>query len=321
MRPHAQIIAGLPFWGVLLLAPAAPAQELNWDVRMSGEFELGSGFDRQETKNAQGTDDSTDRYGFEERLTLDAGGFVVRPDVLRFKAGGSFGLRQVQMGGSSVESGTSRGRISEYNLLVDSFSDLPVGLTLFGNRSETRQQISFGSDTEVTGESLGGSLRIRQRHFPSVLSYRRVKISSVNPDVDLAGARDEERHIIEFNGENAGVGRNIRLRLRHEDVSDKSLFSFGDYTLEEGSVTASSAWGDYMEHAFHGGAHAYRRRGGFDVDNLSSTADYSWDVTQNLNTSLRYSFDRFDSRGERLKRSDQFAADLRGSFGRHDGSV
>ncbi len=249
-----------------VLSPYRPvgAQEIPWRVNLDARAGLNLEMDRQRSEGS-GADRRFNRTRAAEWIGLDAQGWAFRPGVFRFQVGGDFGLRHMLF-----------------------------ALSLFGNRFEDRAIQDFGADQEITGETIGATLRQQSGLFPFTLSRRRSR--SVGKSLEDARTRREEvRHLWEFSGNHISDFTRARLQFRDEDVDDRSVPALGDYRLREARGSLGKSWGDYLEHSFRTGLSFFRRTGNFDRDSFSSTSDYSWGMTDDLTADLRYEYDRFDS--------------------------
>jgi hypothetical protein len=285
--------------GVGVAAVAVPrpalAQEIPWRIGLDARAGVLVEVDRQESKGPGG-DRKFDRDRFEERVGMDAYGWAFRPEVFRFRVGGDFGLRQERFDLSEVGAQRNSGDVLEYDSILEMFSEMAFSLNLFASRFQDRSRQEFGSDQEITAETLGGTLRFQRPVFPFTLSRRHVR--SLGKSREGARARREEvRDLWEFTGTHTSGFTRARIQLRDEDVDDRSVPELGNYRLRQVRGSFARSWGDYLEQSFHTAAAYFRRTGNFDRDTFSSTTDYEWGITDDLTGNLRYEYDRFDTLG------------------------
>jgi hypothetical protein len=280
---------------LVVLGPYQPvyAQEIPWRVNLDARAGLLLEMDRQRSEGS-GTDRRFNRNRAAEWIGMDAQGWAFRPEVFRFQLGGDFGLRQEKYDISDLDRQSNRGDVVEYDALFDLFPDMLFAMSLFGNRFEDRAVQDFGADQEITGETIGATLRQQSRLFPFTLSRRRTQSIGKSLD-DPRTRREEVRHLWEFSGSHISDFTRARLQFRDEDVDDRSVPALGDYRLREARGSLGKSWGDYLEHSFRTGMAFFRRTGNFDRDSFSSTSDYSWGMTDDLTADLHYEYDRFDS--------------------------
>ena len=283
---------------ILLTLPDRPwAQEHLGEVTLSGQIELSTDLSRQRFDTSGSPERELDQNRFQEQLDLNADGYLLRPDLLHFRLSGDFGYRQDRLDATDADLDSDRGKILGYDVLFDLFSSSPVSVSLFGNRFEDRARRDFGSDTDVTGDSLGTTIRFQNSLFPMSLTRRRLRSKTETLGLDIVSRRDEERDILEFNGLHESEATRLRLQYRDEDVDDRSVPPVGDYRIRELSGGAKRNWGAYLEHTFGTSLRSFRRTGSFELDTSSAISTYRWAATEDLNTELRYQYDRFDSSG------------------------
>jgi len=295
----------LPFPAALLLLAGVSlttpnrlwAQEHLGEVSLSGQLEVSADISRQRFDTSGSPERELDQNRFQERLDLNADGYLFRPDLLHFRLGGDFGYRQDRFNASDADLESDRGRILGYDVLFDFFSSNPVSLSLFGNRFEDRARRDFGSDTDVTSDSLGATIRFQNSLFPMSLTRRQLSSKTETLGLDIVSRRDETRDILEFNGLHESEATRLRLQYRDEDVDDRSVPPVGDYRIRELSGGGKRSWGSYLEHTFGTSLRHFRRTGSFKLDTSSAISTYRWAATEDLNTELRYQYDRFDSSG------------------------
>ena len=275
-------------------ATSTLAQQEGFSLDLNARAEAGGELLRRRTRTSGQPDRDFDRDRLEEKIGLEARGWLFRTDLLRFRLDGDFGLRHEWPEQTGLDLGRDRGRIFEYDGYLDFFSEAPVALSLFGSRFEDRLIQGFGADTEVSGDTLGATLRFRNRYLPSTLSRRRLR-SIADTLGPTPTRRDEVRDILTYAGNYHSRETQVRLHYRDEDVDDRSRPPIGDYRVREASAQFGKRWGDYLEHAFRTSLRGFRRTGNFERDTYSSSNSYLWEVTDRLTTDVRYDFNRFDS--------------------------
>lgn len=282
----------------------AGAQERGFAAEWSPRVEIGGEIEREDTRTSGRPDRSFDEQRLREVFGLDAVGWGFRPGVLRFRIGGDIGLRNEWLDASDDNVDDNHGRVLDYDGALDLLPDMPISFMLSGSRYEDRDSQGFGADTEVSGESRAGLMRLQDPfgrlpwldrfRFPSTFAWRRIATVSETLGVQPT-ERNEVRDILSYDGSYTAPFTQFRVNLRDEDVGDRSFPPIGDYRVREGRASLSTRWGEYLEHLFQASGGAFERAGNFDRDSSSANALYRWDATETLTTQLRYSYDRFET--------------------------
>jgi hypothetical protein len=285
----------------IVVVSSLPGDALSQAVTLTGidgAFELGSEISHQETKSPSGPTRVFDRYRFDEAIRLGLEGYVLTPQLLDFHLGGSFGLRQELLEGSS-DSGRSNSTLLGYDANFTLFPMKPVSLFLFGNRFEDELVQNFGTDTETLNETLGTAIRLSNRWFPSTISAEQLRSKSESTDGFFRSKRDETRRLLRYDGNHVSETIQARLSARAEDVDDSSVPPVGDYRIYESDAEFSYRWGPYFEKYWRVSGGYFERRGEFSFRDSDASSAFYWDPTETLATRFEYDFDRFESPGEK----------------------
>jgi hypothetical protein len=260
---------------------------------IGGAVELGTEITHQTTK-APNTDKRVlDRYRFDEELELGASGYFLTREFITFRLGGSVEFRQ-EILDATGGSGTTFNTIPSYDAQLTFFPTKPISLTAFANRYEDRMVQSFGIDTEMLTEGYGGTLRLGNRWFPSVISGEWLHARSTSDQVGAFDSRREEtRLLLEYSGQHLSDAMQAQLNVRAERVDDDSIPAVGDYDLYEADGSIGYRWGPYFERYWRTSASHFRRRGSFDFDSTNATSAFYWDPSETLQTRVEYDFNRF----------------------------
>jgi hypothetical protein len=266
-------------------------------TRIGGAVELGSEISHQETKSPNAPTRVFDRYRFDEAIQLNVEGYALTRQFVDFHLGGTFGLRQEILEGSS-DSGNSNSTLLGYDANLTLFPLKPVSLFLFGSRFEDEMVQNFGTDTEVLSETLGATLRFSNRWFPSSVSLEQLRSRSESTDGFFRSKRDETRRFVRYDGNHLSESVQARLSARAEDVDDSSVPPVGDYRIYESDADFSYRWGPYFEKYWRVGGGYFERQGQFSFRDSDASTSFYWDPTDTLSTKFEYDFDRFESSGE-----------------------
>lgn len=273
--------------------------------QVGGSVEVATALGLHTVKRAGASAQESNQVRIEEKLSLDLGGFVLAPSTLTFDVGGTVGFRQDWLKNADTDRESSRGRLLGYDLRTSLLPEKPVSLLFFANRFDSQAIRSFGTDTEALAETLGASLMLGNRFFPSTLSWRRLRSKTEDRGGLVESQRAEERQLIEYSGSYFSPERQIRVQLRDENVDDDSFPSVADYHVRQADVSAGFRWGPYFEKSWRSSGRYFQRRSrNWDRGSKSSSENFSadsvfrWGLSETLNSRISYSYARFESKEE-----------------------
>ena len=285
----------------------ASAQDVQIN-RIGGAIELGADLSRQTTENPLG-ERVFERNRFEEKISLEFHGHAVTSDFLRFRLGGTFGLRQEFLDSTDAVLGEAPSTIWGYDVVLDLLPSKPVSLLFFSNRREESRVQDFGTDTDVLSENLGATLRLAIPHFPSLLTWKRSHSVVESRGSGFFSRRDETRDLLEFTGQHFSEQTLATLRLRTEDVEDDSIPPVADFNIREGNGSFSHRWGPYLEKSIRSNLRYFDRDGEFTFTSATASNTLRWDVTETLATQFEHQFTRFTN-DDQLTMTNRLAASL-----------
>lgn len=215
----------------MLLSHEARAQPVFGLGRWGGEVELGYEQDRQVTRSPGSPDLVFNRLRNDERLDIrNQGFFFVDPRLFTGNLGLTFDLFQEhdRFDGNKEY---QNGKLTGYNFDAGLLSEKPYSATIFANHSENIFNREFGGRSEVTFESRGASLRLREDSFlrdwgapylNATLSAREEHTLEETTSFAQRFTRDETRNITTLDVNKGFVNSDLGFRYEQTDVMDRA---------------------------------------------------------------------------------------------------
>ncbi len=290
--------------GILTLCMAHPTSaQARWGLgRWQGESTFFLDWENQDDESSQ------TRYEtilFQERLGLrNVGAFIVDPRFLTLNLGGSFGLSQeepIAVTDNALRVGN--GTLHDYAFDGLFFSDKAYPITLFANRNQSTLTQGFGGRSDVTFESRGGMVELREDNF--LTDYGFLNFSSLldvhqeilNEDSAVFGSpfrRDETRNIVRYRGHKGGETSDVDLLYELNDVSDplNPTNVFDSHTVR---ASHSMDFGPTLNRRLDSVFYYFTRTGSAPGSYLSVDEGLHLDHNSDLATDYRYNFSQSDS--------------------------
>ncbi len=236
----------------MLMADKAGAEPVFVFGTWQGEVELGSAWERQETRtdNAPLNEDSRRRY--DERLAIRNQGFyVLDPRLITGNLGLTYDLYQEKDHITDDDERNQNGRLTGYSFDAGLLSEQPYSGRVFANRNQNVISREFGGRSDLTLESHGGSFRLRDDsifrdwgvpYFSSTLGAREEHIQETTDILGQRSARDETRHIVNFDANKGFETADINLSYEATDSQD-NVRPQSAYQTQAASLASSLDFG------------------------------------------------------------------------------
>lgn len=240
------------------------------------------------------TGEKREDIAFEESLSLSTGGYILHPKIIKYSAGGSFGLTQEE---EKVEtdaisrSFSSRGEILGYNLFTTLFGGRMTNLSLMSTRNTFTFSKDFAPDSEAETTTHGAFLHIGSRFLPTDISF-----TSSDLKIEQDGSPIED-----------DTYRAIKVRSRNQSQRQTTTFDYQFLDLKDRIAVA----GSYKEHIAYlqnslelgrtAGKHltsALRiqdRTGAFEYRSIDLWETLDLKHSETLSTSYQYQYEKLES--------------------------
>ena len=273
-------------------------------TRLGGSLEVGAEFLRQKFESRNQSNRRFERTRFDEQLSIESAGFLFNPKIFLFNLGITAGKSQEESDITDSASDSNDGDILKYNGQLNILPTKPVSLLLFGNRFENDISQSLGADTDSSGESLGATLRAGVPFFPSTLTWQKIDSRNQSRLGEIETRREETRELIIYSGQHQSETINSTLRLRREDVDDRSVPPARDYLIQEATGSIGLRWGDYLEKQVRIAPRYYERAGLSNFRTLSANSLLAWAPTDSLDIRVQHDINLFDSSDDQTTNND-----------------
>ena len=271
-------------------------------TQLDGYLEFEAEYDRTRVRSDAGQrqyrlDQSNSHWGFEERIGLQLGGYVVDPNWLSFSADLGFALTQERYEEHTATRtliDNDTGYLDTFDVRLDLFTGEPLSGSIYARRYEDRVNRRFQPTLTERRTEAGVSWSYAHDTFPVDLSYDYRKVDRVGNvrDLDdehymesvwhLGGAwRIDDHHELDYSYEHSEDQRTYQ-GLGQEFDTHRDLLRL-DHQLRLGADD---------QHLLQTILHWQEESGDFARDLLEIGPQLTLQHTDNLQTSYRYQFNR-----------------------------
>lgn len=264
----------------------------SWEGALEG---VGSG-SRQKSTSGGATTQSYRSWLVEERLTLrNSGAYFFDPGLATLTLGGSFGLSQMWEK-SDGASDARRGTLLGYQVSLGLLQASPYALTLFADRDDTVSEQPLNGQVNLTRETRGATLVLRNLPVPSSLFFRQEIQQEESRGLGFVARRDETRNIVSYEGARGWENAEGSLRYEFTDLADRVLPGL-DYQSHEASAYYSLDFGPELNRRWDSRVRFFTRTGASELTTATVDEMLRIDHTDWLQSNYRYALQYVETPG------------------------
>lgn len=268
-----------------------------------GALELGSEWEHQTTHTGTAPDDEFKMRRYDERVDIRNEGFyIVDPRLFTGSLGLTFDLFQ-ENNNSNGEPSTQNGTLTGYAFDGGLFAEKPLSGRLFANRNQDVINRQFGGRSDMTFESQGGEIRLREDsklrdwgvpYFDSTLSARREHTLESTEMTGEVFNRDETRNIVSLQSNKGFETSNLGFFYEFVDDQDR-LQPQTAFQTHTANLNYSLDFGPTLNRRWDSRLHFYEITNGSPQTFYSADERVRIDHNKDLYTDYHYLFTRVDT--------------------------